>query len=430
MKADALPCLGENGRKSVLVLFHDDAIANRHLVTSSKILYVYFVNIGRNKMSSPSKARIRMLTNSNLAFFASLAMRLEIVEDKTGIANGTAGTDGKNFYYDPKFWDTLTIEEQQFVWAHEVMHAATGHLFRKGSRDHMLWNAAGDLAINPILVECGMQMPKGGLLEDKYKNMTAEQIYNDLEKNAQKVKCSHCTWVGPNGGGKDKEKGNGQGQGIEPQDAATEQEWQGAVIQAAAVAKSIGKLPGGLESLVEMLSPKIDWRTQMRHWLGQRTRSEYRFLPPSRRWLHRGMVMPSCTGIQLELAFIVDTSGSMCDEELGKALGEINAMKSTHRVRVHLLHVDADVHEDKLIDINERCPRKITWKGRGGTNLQAGLDYLEKKGYPLSGVIGFTDGYTSPAPLKTKLGCPTLWIVTAGGVDEFVPKGGGKIKLT
>ena len=40
----------------------------------------------------------------------------------------TAGTDGKVIYYNPKFLESLSVEEQTFIFAHEVCHIAFNHI--------------------------------------------------------------------------------------------------------------------------------------------------------------------------------------------------------------------------------------------------------------------------------------------------------------
>lgn len=67
-----------------------------------------------------------------------------------------------------------------------------------GNRDPDLWNVACDYAINPLLLNEndqpleGLDFPKdekgkkAGLFESKYEGMNAEDIYDDLIKNAQK----------------------------------------------------------------------------------------------------------------------------------------------------------------------------------------------------------------------------------------------------
>jgi hypothetical protein len=73
---------------------------------------------------------------------------------------------------------------------HEVMHPALQHHTRRNGRDPSRWNMACDYAINPILVDAGLTLPEGVLLEDRFRGMSAERIYNQLEEEEQSQQSS------------------------------------------------------------------------------------------------------------------------------------------------------------------------------------------------------------------------------------------------
>ena len=135
-------------------------------------------------------ARIALLLKH--PFFGNLATRLKLVNADDWCP--TAGTDGRHFYYNTKFIDSLTPREAEFLFGHEVLHNVFEHmLVRIGDRDPMLWNIAADYAVNQILVEGKIgEMPKGkkgenkGFQDDKYKDWPSERIYDELYKTAKK----------------------------------------------------------------------------------------------------------------------------------------------------------------------------------------------------------------------------------------------------
>lgn len=351
-----------------------------------------------------------------MAFFASLAMKLEPIEKPKEFFpfnQGTVATDGDKFYYESDFWDTLTIDEQVFCWAHEVMHAASGHLYRRGSRDPMGWNIAGDLCINDVLKECGLTMPKMGLLEVNGvtgHNDYAESVYEKLPKSA-KQSCG-CVWIGPS---LPNQTGDG-GAGNEGCNKSMEYEaakWRDAVVQAEQIAKSIGELPGALGAFATAAKPKVNWKEKLRNWLGQRAKIDYNWLPSNRRYIYRGLYLPSQSGIHLEFALIADTSGSIGEKEANQVLGELKALKATGKVTVRILDVDTQVHQERIYGPNDKLPDKLEFKGHGGTNIQAGIGYLEEKKYPLDGLLIFTDGYTSPKPMQSKLNVKAITMITS-----------------
>ena len=108
------------------------------------------------------KARINLILKS--PFFGSLIMHLKSEVDDTC---ETIWTDGSRIGYNEKFVDNLTSNELTGVLAHEVMHCALQHMTRRESRDPIIWNMAGDYAINLIVIK-EFILPKERLLDDKY----------------------------------------------------------------------------------------------------------------------------------------------------------------------------------------------------------------------------------------------------------------------
>ena len=136
-------------------------------------------------------ARIALLLKH--PFFGNLATRLKLVNADDWCP--TAGTDGRHFFYNTKFIDSLSPREAEFLFGHEVLHNVFEHMMvRIGSRDPQLWNIAADFAVNQILKDASIgEMPKGkkgenkGFQDDKYKDWPAERIYDDIMKNAKKM---------------------------------------------------------------------------------------------------------------------------------------------------------------------------------------------------------------------------------------------------
>lgn len=120
-------------------------------------------------------------------FFAAGYLRLAL-EEIPGC--GTFFTDGRRIGFDPAFAEKLEdVDQCEFVLCHEVLHNLLCHPYRRGHRDPSLWNDACDYAINDALVAMGLTMPKGeevkGLLDARFKDMSAEAIYEVLLKEQQ-----------------------------------------------------------------------------------------------------------------------------------------------------------------------------------------------------------------------------------------------------
>lgn len=123
-------------------------------------------------MQSMSAAR-RALVLDN-PFFGVLSLKLEMIEDNS---EDTMATDGKCLFFNAEFVHSLTQQERVGVVAHEVMHCANGHIWRRENRDAEKWNEACDYAINPIVVKAGLTLPQGALLDASFEGKSAEEIY-------------------------------------------------------------------------------------------------------------------------------------------------------------------------------------------------------------------------------------------------------------
>jgi len=115
-------------------------------------------------------------------FFGSVVASVKYKENKE---IPTAGTDGKTIYYNPTFLEELSVEEQTFIFAHEVCHIAFNHIFRSEGKDPQIWNTATDAVINAFLQRDGLKMVEGGVDIADAVNYDAEQLYEKLLKEKQ-----------------------------------------------------------------------------------------------------------------------------------------------------------------------------------------------------------------------------------------------------
>ena len=144
-------------------------------------------------------------------FFGSVVANSNFIAEP---AVRTAGTDGKTIYYNPNFIESITDEEQTFVFAHEICHIAFDHIFRSEGKDKDLWNIATDSVVNAFLKQDGLPIVEGVVDIPEAINYDAEEMYKKLleEKKHQQQ---------PN------EQGNGQNQkGSQQQSGNNEQQSQ------------------------------------------------------------------------------------------------------------------------------------------------------------------------------------------------------------
>lgn len=115
-------------------------------------------------------------------FFGSVVASVGYKENKD---IPTAGTDGETIYYNPEYLESLSVEEQTFIFAHAVCHIAFNHILRSEGKDPELWNIATDGVINKFLKRDGLKMAPGGVDMAEAINYDAEQLYEKLLQEKQ-----------------------------------------------------------------------------------------------------------------------------------------------------------------------------------------------------------------------------------------------------
>ena len=115
-------------------------------------------------------------------FFGSVVASVGYKENKD---IPTAGTDGETIYYNPEYLEGLSVEEQTFIFSHEVCHIAFNHILRSEGKNPELWNIATDGVINQFLKRDGLKMASGGVDMAEAINYDAEQLYEKLLQEKQ-----------------------------------------------------------------------------------------------------------------------------------------------------------------------------------------------------------------------------------------------------
>ena len=346
------------------------------------------------------RARVQLLLKN--PFFGYLASYLELREHESEYPTGT---DGICLYYFPEKIDRLEDEEIEGVFAHEVMHLALGHIWRRGTREKKLWNMAADYAINAIL-KVQFRLPEGILYEEAFENKSAEQIYDELLKEGDLISSAGDT-VDDHGVWSDTEER--QGDAIrqpasrlgEPLDKPTEADkadedvelWKQRAIEAAAVAKHHGMFPLGISRIVgELAYPSLNWRQLLHQYIKQRSKDDYDWMRPDRRLLQYGVYYPSSKSELLKIAVAVDTSGSVNDQQLDEFMSEIrNILQSFSSFQVRLLACDAAVHADMVaVHDSDFEPFLRCLSGGGGTDFRPVFSKIEDD--PPEVLVYLTDG--------------------------------------
>ena len=377
------------------------------------------------------KARTTLLLDH--PFFGTLLFRLG-ARARNSIA--TMATDGVSLFFNPDFVDSLNAAELAGVLAHEVMHPALEHHTRRGGRNPRRWNIACDYAINPMLLDAGLTLPKDVLLDDRFRGMSAERIYNLLGEEENQAGSEAETKKQDDSGNAGEESAcnagdesdtlstpqtpGGIGQVLdapEPTDndgntvADQARAWEIAVEQAENVAKLAGKLPAGVSRGLEAAQAAgVDWRELLHRAWSETIPADYSWTRPNRRYVWSGLYLP---GITLEgageIAIAVDCSGSVSARQLGLFEAEVRSILEGQRPScAHVLYFDTEVYKSEVFQAGH--PISLTPVGGGGTNFAPCFRWLDERGIVPQTLVFLTDlcgTFPREAPAY-----PVLWAST------------------
>ncbi len=350
-------------------------------------------------------ARSQMLLTQ--PWFGVIALSLSLTPDDN---TPTFWTDGKRLGFSPAHVASIALVNLKSEIAHECMHIVLHHLDRKGHREHQRWNAAGDYAANLILKDARFVLTPDWLLDDQYRGMTSEQIYDAL---AQKEK---------EGGGKGK---CGCGGMREPKSAAAKKALAQHVdylINSATMTAGIGSVPSALRSEIAIGKPAMSCKEHMRHFAEEVYASDYSWRTPNPRYLGGGFYLPRLSATEKKVfAVVLDVSGSVSNEVLGRFWSQVcEVMDAPDHPNVILIQCDAAVQSVVEYDRNNKPlgPTNFIRAARGGTRYSPPFKWLADNGHDVGGLIYFGDMENADWPAQPDY--PVLW-VRRGGNDRYKP---------
>jgi predicted metal-dependent peptidase len=375
-------------------------------------------------------ARVGLLLKA--PFFGNMATRMRLIDASEWCP--TAATNGRDFYYNKKFVEKLSVKKLEFLFGHEICHAVFDHFGRVGSRDKQLANIAQDFAVNQILVDerIGEKITEVKICYDtKYRGMAWEEIYDELYEKAEKIPMDQLLkQLGElldehlkegDGEGQDGDKeGKGRPK-ISKEDAQRiKDEIKEAMIQSAAAAGA-GKTPAGIQRMIkDMTEPKMNWRDLVRQEIQSIVRNDYSFMRPSRKGQMSGAILPGMIpDTTIDVAIAVDMSGSIGEEDATAFLSEIKGIMDQYEdFKINLWCFDTSIYNHKEIsqdnahDLIEYEPQ-----GGGGTDFDVNFDFMKEQGIQPKKFIMFTDGYPYGSWGDEEY-CDTLFIVKGNTTAE------------
>ncbi len=404
-------------------------------------------------------------------FFALLLMYLKFVavpEMKK------MSTNGRCIYFSPDFIDKLYDYELDYILCHQIMHIIHGHIWRPFDREGDDYHFACDILVNALLGDCGFIEERYAHLGNIYckvpnsnkkpSEMTPEEIFADLpyslysfeERIRSKFLMDNDLWWNEkNDSGKSGEiiidlpeldswlrekKKEKEGLGVyssdeqesddsSDNDSHLKQSWKGRVASAASSMTAFGDKSEGAGNapdfvkrmIAKMKEATIDWKKILNNFVQERI-CDYSFAPPDRRFSDSEFFLPDFNEkdfISKEVLFMVDTSGSVEDEDLAIVYSEIRGAieqfggKLTGKLGFFDAGVTPPLPFESIGDL-----MKIIPYGGGGTNFTVIFDYIHENymdQLPACLVI-FTDG-DGPYPDESEtMGIPVLWIINNMGI--------------
>ncbi|MCD6341094.1 MAG: VWA domain-containing protein [Desulfurococcales archaeon] len=336
-------------------------------------------------------------------------------------------------YYDPEVVHKWHVAELTGVLYHEVSHLLRNHAKRLKRFPNRVANIAADLEINDDLrEEKDIRLPDDALYPEMFglePHLLAEEyipqlphIMNVSGKNAGNTSGTQPSKVHEIDDHIPRPTAGNCGSCATGQQAP----WE---LPASAAPAGIAKIEGELirrkiaQDILDaydtsrgtvpehwvrwaksILKPKVDWRKILAATIRASIAHEagvvdYTYSRPSRRQaVVSNVILPALRKPKINVAVVVDTSGSIDEQLLAQALAEIRGILRAMQTHVTILSCDAQVHTVKKVF----SPRQLrnALLGGGGTNMGEGIQEAIKLKPKPDIIIVLTDGFT-PWPEKS-----------------------------
>jgi predicted metal-dependent peptidase len=347
------------------------------------------------------------------SYFAPALFNLVPVE--TTLVSTMAVDSQWRLYYNEAWLAAHSVEQNASLLVHEVSHLLRDHEGRKkaaGIRDHRRWNTAGDCEINDDLQEEGLPLPGDPPLPARYglrNGERAETYYHQLPSPPR------ADDQGATGEGQDCGSGaHGERRFWElPADDGSEGGVPGVDrIKAELVRRDVAhriEATSIYDTDVPLawrrwaratLAPKVDYMATLRHTvrraLRQSTLGRYdrTYRRPHRRQACYGeFIMASFHQPRPRAGFLIDTSGSMGDSQLARAVSELGGLTRQigYGADVIVACCDAAVHDVRKAFTGT----PIELYGGGGTDMGVGLRaFIERRNPPIDLLVIVSDCLT------------------------------------
>jgi predicted metal-dependent peptidase len=344
----------------------------------------------------------RFRAASRRPYLATALYALSIVE--SSLVSTMAVDRWWRCYVNAAFVANTPVEQLAGVWVHEAAHLLRDHHGRAGrlpaeyAGDHHRVNLAEDCEINDDLVGDGLVLPPGSI-EPATFGLPTGKLFEEYLPGIPKTPTHHCDCgSGAHGVAQPWDLAPGDGIGVSPTEAEAIRRYTADAVRAHQ--RTRGTVPAGWRRWADgILEPTVDWR----HVLAGSVRQavawasgavDYTYQRPSRRSAATpAAVLPSLRRPAPEVAIVIDTSGSMSDDDLASALSEVTGVLrgvGLRGQRVTVLSCDAAVAVARRV----ASAAEVELAGGGGTDMRVGIAAALALPRKPDVVVVLTDGET------------------------------------
>jgi predicted metal-dependent peptidase len=396
---------------------------------------------GKDNGYSRALQAARVRAAHQRSYFAPALFNLIPVE--TDLIGSMAVDVHWRLYYNPGWLAHHSVEENATLLIHEVSHLLRDHDARRkaaGATDQRRWNTAGDCEINDDLHAEGLPLPGNPPLPDTFgfeRGRSAETYYNQLP--AAKRGREHGSTGDPRQAQDCGSGAHGDPRFWEvPADDGRDNAIPGvdklkAELVRREVARQIDQKSRYATDVSQAwrrwaratLTPRVDYMASIRHAVRRALRDstlgryDRTYRKPHRRQAAYGdFIMASFYQPRPRPGFLIDTSSSMEDSQLARAVTELGGLTRQlgYGADVVVACCDAAVHNVRKVF----SATQVELFGGGGTDLSVGIRaFIDRKVDPIDLLVIVTDCQT-PWPAKT----PRFPVITIRVGDGAPPPWG------
>lgn len=389
--------------------------------------------------------------------------------------NPTMGIDPYwRLYINPLCEKRWHPHQAAVILVHEIWHVLREHGFRceEHGYDPKIWNMAADCEINrgglpynlqwpeDILTYKKLGLPEEGLAEEYYDLLTTRKRQecpvhgknkqNDPGQDQQgqgqqgegDCTCKNGNEVGDESPGMGGCGSGAHGQQRPHEDDPPEGESKGTAEEktkriAYEVARGIkeetkiknnerGDVPAGFARWADavMAGPQVDWRKVLRSKVTRAIAFRSGFGRPTytrrsrRQYAVPNIILPGQRKPVIRVGMVMDTSGSMTEDELGAILNETSFILGYGDTQgLYVMAVDAAVHWEGEVTTIEQ----VQLAGGGGTDMGVGIEHAQEVRPKINVLIVATDTET-PWPKEPPANMSVIVLSTSerGSAPQWV----------